>query len=126
MEMKGSLPWTQGPTNGPYPEPVVSYKIHFSIILPSMPMFPSGHNPWGFRLKFCMHFSPATRVMYSACLIILDLFTLIMYNKQYKLCSSSLHNFLHPLATSSLLDPDITATFLLLTYTIFYLLLQHK
>jgi hypothetical protein len=101
MEPEGSLPCSQEPTTGPYPEPDVSshtlpscfLNTRSRIILPSTCRTPQ----WSHPLKF----SHQNSVYISQ--LPLDLITLTKFGEAYKLRSSSLRGLLQPPATSSLL-----------------------
>jgi hypothetical protein len=88
----------------------ISYvsKTHFNIILSptstpslwSLSFWPPQQTP--LRIHFLSH------ACYILChVILLDLIILILLGEEYKLCSSSLCNFLHSPATSFLLGPHI-------------------
>ena len=81
-------------------------KIHFHIILPSMPM----SSKWSLSLRFphqnTLLLYPI-RTTCSAHLILSDLITRIIFGEQYRSLSSSLRSFLHSPVTSSFLDPNI-------------------
>jgi len=59
-----------------------------------------------FALECCMHFSSLPCALHALHLIILNMFTLIIFSEKYKLRTSSLCNFLHSPVTSSLLGPN--------------------
>ena len=83
-------------------------KIHLNIILPSAP----GSPEWSLSLRFPhqnpVHTPPQPiRDTCPAHLILLDFIIHALLGEQYRSLSSSLCSFLHSLATSSLLGPNI-------------------
>jgi len=116
MKLEGSSPHSQGHATCPYPELAPSSphthihfsKINLNIILPSMPGSPSGLLPSGFLTKTL--YTPLLSPIRATCpahLIILDFITRTILGEVYRLFSSSLCNFLHSPATSSLLGTNI-------------------
>jgi hypothetical protein len=76
--------------------------IHLRHCLPSG-LFPSGFSTNNLYTSF---FSPI-RATCPTYIILLDLIILIILGLEYKLCSSSLFNFLHPPVTPSLFGRNI-------------------
>jgi hypothetical protein len=116
MEPEDSLQFSQKLATGPYSEPDESkphpkpyfHKIHFNIILVSMPRFSAMVSSLStFQPKFFEHFSspPCARHAPSH-LAVLDLIKII-FGKKNKLWTSSLCNFLQPPVTSSIFGPHI-------------------
>jgi len=71
-------------------------KIHFNIILPPMPRFPSGLLPSGLPTKTLNAFllSP-NHITWPADLILLDFITRILHSEEYRSKSLSLRSLLH-------------------------------
>ena len=91
MEPEGSLPHSQQPTTCPYPGPDRSSPyppflyIHFNIILPSTPRFPSGIFPSGNPTKSpYAHLLFLIRAICLAHLILLDLNTVTISGEDYR------------------------------------------
>ena len=125
MQPEGSLPRLQEPTTCPYSEPNQSrpcpsssfLKIHFNIILP----YPLGSSKWSLFRMFpqnpaCISSLPIHSTC-SAHLILIDLFTRIIFREEYRSLSSSLCVCLNSLVSSSLLGPNILLN-TLLSYTL--------
>jgi hypothetical protein len=116
MEPEVSLPCSQRPITGPYPEPDSSTphlltlfpKIHSNITFPSTPR----SFEWSLSFRFSdrnllrssHRYMRATWLAYP---VFLDLITIIRFGKVYRLWSSSLCSLLRPPATCSILDPNI-------------------
>jgi hypothetical protein len=115
MEPEASLPSSQEPVICVFPEPDYSNlppihcspKIHFNIILPSTP------RPCEWFFSHAFSFSPCALYAAPACLILLDLSTLLIFGEKYKLWSASLCSVLLSVITSPLLGPDILLSALL-------------
>jgi hypothetical protein len=113
MEPGGSLPRSQEPhvpilsQINPVPAPSYFLKMHFNIILPSMP----GSSKWTRSLRsvnqnpVCTYPVPRTCHL-PAHFILLDLITRVIFG-EYRWLISSLCRLLHSPVTSSLLGPNI-------------------
>jgi hypothetical protein len=118
QEPEGSSSHTQQPATGHCPEPVESNphpqanlpKIHSDPIFPRMPWSSEWSLSFGLSHQNLVHFTLLShtchmpRPPHSPWL---DLTCLMISENEYKLWSSSLCNFLHSPATSSLLGPNI-------------------
>ena len=115
MESDGSLLHSQVPITCPYPGPDQSsscppshfLKIHFNIILPSMP----GSSKWSLSHRFT-HKNPVYTSLPHTCyipcpFILLNLIPRIKFGEEYRSLSSSLCTFLHSPITLFLLGPNI-------------------
>ena len=91
----------------PFHTPSLFLKIHLNIFLPSTPGLPSSLFPSGFPTKTL--YMPLLSLIHHTCpaqLILLDFITQTILGR-YRSLSSSLCSFLHSLAISSLLGPNI-------------------
>jgi len=125
MELEGSLPHSQVPTNSPYPSqlnpvhiPTSHFlKLHLNIILPSTPVSPK----WPLSLRFphqnLEYASPIPYTRYmprpshsSRFYQPNNIVWAVQIIKQYRSLRSSLYSFLHSHLNSSLLGPNIPLT----------------
>jgi hypothetical protein len=83
MEPEGSVPCSQDPSTGLYPEPYQSNPLHLRLGLPSS-LFPSGFPT---NILYALLFSPI-RATYPAHLVLFYLIILIILGGEYKLWSS--------------------------------------
>ena len=124
MKPEVSLHYPQKPATFSYSEPEKSsrcppshfLRIHFNIILPSMPASPGGLHSSGFPTKtlYAPLLSPI-RATKPAHLILLDLITRIIFGEEYRSLSSPLCSLLHSSITSPVLGPNILCTLFLYT-----------
>ena len=83
-------------------------KIHFIIILPTMPEFSKWAPPLRLNHQHSVCTSPLPkRATCSVHLILFDFINRIIFGENYRSFSSSLCIFLYPPAASSLLGPNI-------------------
>jgi len=113
IKPKYTLPCPQQPATCVHPKPQQPssclpnnfFKIHFNIILPSMPW----SSKWSLSFRF-LHQNPLLFPIHTTCpthLIHLDLITRIVFGEQYNSWSPSLCTLLQSCVTSSLVDPNI-------------------
>jgi hypothetical protein len=119
MEPEGSLPCSQEPSSGPYPEPDQSNPYHNILSLTYALVFPV---VLSFRLshKYPICISP---LPHSCYIPYPPQPPWLWLGEEYKLWSSSLCTFLRPPVTSSLLIPNILPNTLLRALYIIYLIL---
>ena len=88
-------------TNTIHALPSRTLKIHFNIILLSMP----GSSTWPLSVVYSLLMPLCA--MFPTLLILLDFTIQIIFGEQYRSLSSSLCSFLHSPGTSSVLGPNI-------------------
>jgi len=85
----------------PYPEKILILSSHICLGVPIV-LFPSG---FATKILYTPPFTPILATC-PAYLILLDLFTRIIFAEEYRSFSSSLCSFLHSLITLSHLEPN--------------------
>jgi hypothetical protein len=129
MEPEGSLPCSQDPTTGPYPEPDRQSIPSQTISLRSISILPAC-----LRLGFPSGLFLLLSHQYSICIPLLTihatspahLIILIMPGEQYKSWGSSLCSFLQSPATSSLFSPNIFLSYPVLKHPLPAFLPQYQ
>jgi len=116
MEHEGSLPRLQETAPCSHSEPDQSsplptsnfVKIHFNIILPSIPGSPKWSLSLRFRHQYILYDSPLSHMRYiPAHLILLDFITRTILGEEYRSLAPHYVRFLQSTATSFIVDPNI-------------------